>query len=351
MTLSHLKTSDFDYCLPQELIAQYPSDRRDFSRLMVIDRRKGTIEHKIFNNIKGLMNKDDLLVLNNTKVIPARLYGKKYGGSAEIEVLLDKRLDEMTWEALIRPAKRLDIGGIIELGKGFYAEVREKLPDGKAVLFFASIGGFKKELKAHGKVPLPPYIKADSSQLTAFSKRYQTVYAENEGATAAPTAGLHFTKELLNTIKAKKTYVTLHTGYGTFAPVRTELITDHKMHGEEYEISDGSLGSIRSTRENGGRVIAVGTTSARLLESAHRPGTGTTDLFIYPGYEFKVVDALITNFHLPKSTLMMLVSAFAQMATADRSAFAGTELIKKAYQEAIKEKYRFFSFGDAMLIL
>ena len=340
MTLSHLKTSDFDYYLPEELIAQHPADRRDLSRLMVINRRKGAIEHKIFNNIKSLMNKDDLLVLNDTKVIPARLYGKKYGGSAEIEVLLDKRLDERTWEALIRPAKRLDIGGIVELGKGFYAEVREKLPDGKAILFFASVRGFEKELKAHGNVPLPPYIKTNGSRLTAYGKRYQTVYAENEGATAAPTAGLHFTKDLLRSIKAKKTYVTLHTGYGTFAPVRTERIADHKMHGEEYEISKGSLQSIRSTRENGGRVIAVGTTSARLLESAHCPGTGTTDIFIYPGYQFKVVDALVTNFHLPRSTLMMLVSAF-----------AGIDLIKKAYDEAVREKYRFFSFGDAMLIL
>jgi S-adenosylmethionine:tRNA ribosyltransferase-isomerase len=304
---------------------------------MVIDRKKGTIEHKIFNEIKGLMNKDDLLVLNDTKVIPARLYGKKYGGSAEIEVLLDKRLDERTWEALIRPAKRLDIGGIVELGKGFYAEVREKLPDGKAILFFASIGGFEKELKTHGNVPLPPYINSNGSD---FSKRYQTVYAQKEGATAAPTAGLHFTKELLMSIKAKKTYVTLHTGYGTFAPVRTEQIADHKMHPEEYEISEGSLGSVRATIEKGGRVIAVGTTSARLLESAYHPGTGTTDLFIYPGYKFKIMDALITNFHLPRSTLMMLVSAF-----------AGTELIKKAYQDAVREKYRFFSFGDAMLII
>lgn len=306
---------------------------------MVIDRKRGTIEHKIFNNIKSLMSKDDLLVLNDTKVIPARLHGKKYGGSAEIEVLLDKKLDERTWEALIRPAKRLDIGGIVELGNGFYAEVREKLSDGKAILFFASVRGFEKELKAHGNVPLPPYIKADGSRLTAYGKRYQTVYAEKEGATAAPTAGLHFTKELLRSIKAKKTYVTLHTGYGTFAPVRTEQIADHKMHGEEYEISKGSLQLIRSTREKGGRVIAVGTTSARLLESADHSGSGTTDLFIYPGYEFKIVDALITNFHLPKSTLMMLVSAF-----------AGIDLIKKAYDEAVREKYRFFSFGDAMLI-
>jgi S-adenosylmethionine:tRNA ribosyltransferase-isomerase len=337
-----LKTSDFDYYLPEELIAQHPADRRDLSRLMVIDRKRGTIEHKIFNNIKGLMNKDDLLVLNDTKVIPARLYGKKYGGSAEIEVLLDKRLDERTWEALIRPAKRLDIGGIVELGKGFYAEVREKLPDGKVILFFASVGGFEKELKAHGNVPLPPYITelpTSNLKLQELGKRYQTIYAKNHGATAAPTAGLHFTKPLLKEITAKKTYVTLHTGYGTFAPVRTELITDHKMHGEQYEISKGSLASIRSTMEKGGRVIAVGTTSARLLESADHSGSGTTDLFIYPGYEFKVVDALITNFHLPKSTLMMLVSAF-----------AGRDLIKKAYEEAVKKKYRFFSFGDAMLI-
>jgi len=340
MQYSGLKTSDFDYYLPQELIAQHPADRRDHSRLMVIDRKKGTIEHKIFNNIKDHMNSNDLLVLNDTKVIPARLYGTKYGGSAEIEVLLDKRLDDRTWEALIRPAKRLDIGGIIELGKGFYAEVREKMPDGKAILFFASVGGFKKELNAHGNVPLPPYISAESSQLKEFSKRYQTVYAEKEGATAAPTAGLHFTKKLLRDIKAKKTYVTLHTGYGTFAPVRTEIVTDHKMHPEEYEISEMSLGSIRSTKENGGRIIAVGTTSTRLLESADHPGTGTTDIFIYPGYEFKVVDALVTNFHLPRSTLMMLLSAF-----------AGIDLIKKASAEAVREKYRFFSFGDAMLIL
>jgi S-adenosylmethionine:tRNA ribosyltransferase-isomerase len=334
------KTSDFDYYLPQELIAQYPAEKRDCSRLMVVDRRSGRIEHRIFSQITGYINPDDLLVLNNTKVIPARLYGTKYGGEASIEVLLDKRIDEKLWEALIRPAKRLQIGGIIEFGKGFYAEVKDKLENGTAILYFASVEGFDKELAKHGNVPLPPYIKADGSRLTAYRKRYQTVYAEKPGATAAPTAGLHFTKVLLGKIKARKTYITLHTGYGTFAPVRGENIAGHKMHSEEYEISEKALKAIKAMKANGGRVVAVGTTSARLLESVSSPGVGTTDIFIYPGYKFKVVDALITNFHLPRSTLIMLVSAF-----------AGTGLIKKAYEAAIREKYRFFSFGDAMLIL
>jgi S-adenosylmethionine:tRNA ribosyltransferase-isomerase len=335
-----LKTSDFGYDLPQELIAQSPADRRDGSRLMVLDRVSGRIEHKMFSDIKGYINPEDVIVMNNTKVIPARIHGKKYGGSAEIEVLLDKMIGEQLWEALIRPAKRLDVGGIIEFGKGFYAEVREKTDDGKAILFFASVNGFANELALHGNVPLPPYIKADSSQLAAFSKRYQTVYAQKEGATAAPTAGLHFTEELLDDIKAKKVYVTLHTGYGTFAPVRADNIADHKMHSETYEISQESLDSIKQAKKSGGRVIAVGTTSARLLESVSHPGTGSTNIFIYPGYQFKVVDAMITNFHLPESTLMMLVSAF-----------AGIDPIREAYKEAVEEKYRFFSFGDAMLII
>ncbi len=341
MRKSGLKTSDFDYYLPEELIAQYPAEKRDRSRLMVVDRRSGRIEHRIFSQITAYINPDDLLVLNNTKVIPARLYGTKYGGEASIEVLLDKRIDEKLWEALIRPAKRLPIGGVIEFGKGFYAEVKDKLENGTAILYFASVEGFDKELAKHGNVPLPPYIKPQVSNLDtqSLTKRYQTVYAEKEGATAAPTAGLHFTKELLGKIKAKKTYVTLHTGYGTFAPVRGENIAGHKMHSEEYEISEKALKAIKAMKSDGGSVVAVGTTSTRLLESVSHPGIGTTDIFIYPGYEFKVVDALITNFHLPRSTLMMLVCAF-----------AGIDLIKKAYDEAIKEKYRFFSFGDAMLI-
>jgi S-adenosylmethionine:tRNA ribosyltransferase-isomerase len=330
------KTSDFDYHLPEELIAQHPSQGRDRSRLMVIDRKTGRIEHRVFNRITEYVNAGDLLVLNDTKVIPARIYGKKFGGEAGIEVLLDKRLDERSWVALIRPAKRLDIGGVIEFGRGFYAEVRDKLENGEAVLYFAGAEGFDKELAKHGKVPLPPYIKAESPD---FGKRYQTVYAENPGATAAPTAGLHFTKVLLKNIRAKKTYVTLHTGYGTFAPVRAENVADHKMHGESFEISERAIRAIKAVKAKKGRVIAVGTTSARLLESASRPGRGETDIFIYPGHDFKVVDALITNFHLPRSTLMMLVSAF-----------AGIDLIKKAYAEAVRDRYRFFSFGDAMLI-
>lgn len=330
-----MNLSDFDYDLPQELIAQHPADKRDHSRLLVLDRKTGNIEHKIFNQITEYIRPDDLLVLNNTKVIPARLYGSKYGGGAKIEVLLDKKIDENVWEALIRPAKRLDAGGVIEFAKGFYAEVKEKLSDGKAILYFASIGGFDKALEEHGNTPLPPYIRSNEGV-----KRYQTVYAEKPGATAAPTAGLHFTPELLKKIKAKKAYVTLHTGYGTFAPVRVDNIEDHKMHSEEYEVEEEVIKAIKGIKVNMGRIIAVGTTSARLLESVSKAGRGSTNIFIYPGYKFKIIDAMITNFHLPKSTLMMLVSAF-----------AGTDLIKKAYNEAIREKYRFFSFGDAMLIL
>lgn len=308
---------------------------------MVLYRKTGKIEHRTFNQIADYIKPADLLVLNETKVIPARIHGTKYGGTAAIEVLLDKRISDGLWEALIRPAKRLDIGGIIEFGRGFYAEVKDKLEDGKAVLYFVSVEGFERELEKHGNIPLPPYIKdVKSEELKVYGERYQTVYAKNAGATAAPTAGLHFTKELLNKIDANKTYVTLHTGYGTFAPVRVENIADHKMHSEEYEISKESLNLIDSTKKNSGRVFAVGTTSARLLESVDRPGSGSTDIFIYPGYRFKIVDALITNFHLPKSTLMMLVSAF-----------AGTDLIRKAYKEAVEERYRFFSFGDAMLII
>jgi len=329
-----LKLSDFDYQLPDELIAQHPAERRDASRLMVIDRKASTIEHKTFSSITGYIGANDLLVLNDTKVIPARLRGQKYGGGAAIEVLLNKQVDERVWEALCRPAKRLSVGGIVEFAKGFYAEVKAKLDDGKVLLYFASVKGFTKDLKEHGEMPLPPYIKEKNDD-----SRYQTVYAAQEGASAAPTAGLHFTEALLKSISAPKAYVTLHTGYGTFAPVRSDDISKHKIHSESYSLTKEALEAVRSTKARGGKVIAVGTTSARLLESVASPGAGETDLFIYPGYEFKVVDALITNFHLPKTTLLMLVSAF-----------AGVDLIKKAYTEAVEAKYRFFSFGDAMLI-
>ena len=337
-----MKLSDFDYYLPQELIAQHPSDKRSDSRLLVLDRKTGSIEHKQFSQITQYLRQEDLLVLNNTRVIPARLNGAKYGGGARIEVLLDRRIDDSTWEALARPAKRLSIGTVIQFAKGFYAEVKNKLDDGRVLLNFACIDGFDKAVKKHGKIPLPPYIKAQNSKLKTqnLPNRYQTVYAEVPGATAAPTAGLHFTKELLDRIGSRKTYVTLHTGYGTFAPVREQNIEEHRMHSESYEISEKAIRAIKTIKANKGRVIAVGTTSVRLLESFDKAGAGETEIFIYPGYTFKVVDAMITNFHLPISTLIMLVSAF-----------AGVELIKKAYSEAIKERYRFFSFGDAMLIL
>jgi len=337
-----LKTSDFDYYLPAELIAQNPADKRDSSRLLVLNRKTGSIKHKQFSQITEYLKQEDLLVLNNTKVIPARLNGSKYGGGARIEVLLDRRIDDSTWEALARPAKRLGIGDVVGFGDGFYGEVKARLDNGKLIFYFASVEGFEKALRKHGRIPLPPYIKPPTSntQLQNFSKRYQTVYAGKPGATAAPTAGLHFTKELLDKIKARKTYITLHTGYGTFAPVRVQNIEEHRMHSESYEISDKAIRDVKTVKANKGRVIAVGTTSVRLLESFDKAGAGETEIFIYPGHNFKVVDAMITNFHLPRSTLIMLVSAF-----------AGIELIKKAYSEAIKERYRFFSFGDAMLIL
>lgn len=330
-----LKTKDFNYHLPQELIAQYPAENRDGSRLLVLDRKTGQIEHKVFSQIAGYLVPEDLLVLNNTKVMPARLNGQKYGGGAKIEVLLNKKIGADLWEALTRPSKRLEKGTVIEFANGFYGEVKEKLDDGKAIIYFACLKGFDKELDEHGNVPLPPYIKQNGQD----PARYQTVYAENSGASAAPTAGLHFTKSLLDRISAKKTYVTLHTGYGTFAPVRAENVADHKMHSESYEVKEAAIRDISAAKAQKGRVIAVGTTSARLLESIDKSGKGETDIFIYPGYKFKAVDALITNFHLPMSTLFMMVSAF-----------AGLDLIKIAYKEAIDRRYRFFSFGDAMLI-
>jgi len=336
-----LKLSDFDYNLPQELIAQNPVERRDTSRLMVLDKNTGRIEHKVFHEIIQYLKPEDLLVLNDTKVIPARLFGKKYGGTAKIEVLLDRQMDENVWEALIRPAKRLDIGSVIEFTAGFYAEVKEKLPDGRVLLYFANVEGFFASLNKYGNPPLPPYVKPVNSKVRSkeLGNRYQTVYAQMPGATAAPTAGLHFTEDLLAKISSNKAYITLHTGYGTFSPVRTQNISEHKMHSERYEITEGAIRAIRATKANKGRIIAVGTTSTRLLESVKSQGTGETDIFIYPGYKFNVVDSMITNFHLPRSTLLMLVSAF-----------AGLDLIKKAYREAVKERYRFFSFGDAMLI-
>ena len=343
-----MKTLDFDYSFPQELIAHEPAEKRDHSRLMVLDRRSHRIEHRQFFDIVDYLNPGDLLVLNDTKVIPANLVGRKEEGGAKVEVLLVSRKQsaesgKQIWMCLVRPGKRLKVGSRVIFGEGeLVGTVVEKLETGEQIIEFESRGEFWEVVHNLGEVPLPPYIKtADSSQRKAES-RYQTVYAEKEGASAAPTAGLHFTPELLGKIKDKGVriaYLTLHTGLATFKPVYAENIEGHKMHAEYFEIPEETVAAVKEAK----RVIAVGTTSVRALESIAskaRRREGETDLFIYPGYEFKIVDAMITNFHWPRSTLVMLVSAF-----------AGKDFIMDAYQEAIREKYRFFSFGDAMLIV
>ncbi len=339
-----MKTSDFDYQVPEELIAHQPAKKRDHSRLMVLHRDTQTIEHKHFYDIVNYLNKDDLLVLNNTKVIPARLLGVKEGGSAKIEVFLLSGQGNL-WKCLVKPGKRLKVGSRVIFGNGkLTGTVIEKIETGEQVIEFSS----KTEIFKLGKIPLPPYIKNKQQKTNnkqyqnskdSIFKRYQTVYAEKEGASAAPTAGLHFTPQLLKKVKAKKAYITLHTGLGTFQPVRTENIEDHPMHEEYFEISRDVVAKLALPNK---RVVAVGTTVVRALETGS-PGTrisGYSDLFIYPGYKFKTVDAMITNFHWPRSTLIMLVSAF-----------AGKDFVMRAYKEAIAQKYRFFSFGDAMLIL
>jgi S-adenosylmethionine:tRNA ribosyltransferase-isomerase len=332
-----LKLSDFDYELPKELIAQYPLETREKCRLMVLDRARHTIEHKTFKNIAEYLNKGDLLILNDTKVIPARLFGKrKTGGRVEI-FLLEKK--NPTCEALVRPSVRIKEGERITLESGISAEVLGRGEIGRYVRFDRPLD----EVLRSGHVPLPPYI--DRADEKSDLESYQTVYAAKEGATASPTAGLHFTRELLARVKGvgvRVKNVTLHTNYGTFAPVKTEEIEKHKMHKERFEIPSDTIKAVEETKKSGGKVFAVGTTSARSLEYWAKTGkaSGDNDLFIYPGFEFKVVDHLITNFHLPKSTLMLLVSAF-----------AGRDFIMEAYRKAVEEKYRFFSYGDAMLIL
>lgn len=340
-----MKTSDFDYDLPEELIAQTPPLKRDSSRLLVLDKETGEIEHENFSNIINYLNKGDVLVLNDTKVIPARIIGVKEETGAVIELLLLKDLGE-SWECLSKPAKRLKVGTIITFGNGeLKAEVIEKLTDGLIRVKLIYEGILMEILEKLGTMPLPPYIHEKLSD----QGRYQTVYAKNIGSAAAPTAGLHFTKELLKKIEAKGviiTYVTLHVGLGTFRPVEEENILEHKMHSEYYIMSKETADILNKAKEEKKRIIAVGTTSTRTLETiaTNNNGkfietSGNTNIFIYPGYEFKAIDALITNFHLPKSTLLMLVSAL-----------AGKDNIFKAYKEAIDKKYRFFSFGDAMFI-
>lgn len=340
-----MTTKDFYYELPQELIAQTPLEDRTASRLMVVNRTSGEIEHKHFYDIVDRLREGDCLVMNNTRVIPARLYGTKEGSGGKIEFLLLKRLGLDKWEVILRPGKKAKPGSRFEFGGGLLrAEVLEIIEDGNRIVRFEYDGVWEELLDKLGEMPLPPYIK---EKLTD-RERYQTVYSKIEGSAAAPTAGLHFTKELLEKIKAKGVelaYLTLHVGLGTFRPVSVENVEDHLMHTEYYQISAETAEKINHARKRGGRIIAVGTTSVRTLETVAdddgslRAASGETSIFIYPGYKFKAVDCLITNFHLPESTLMMLVSAFSTK-----------DIIFNAYKTAVAEKYRFFSFGDAMYI-
>lgn len=341
-----MQLKDFYYDLPQELIAQDPLLHRSESRMMVLNREKDTIEHRHFYDILDYLNPGDCLVINDTKVIPARLLGVKEDTGAAIEVLLLKRLDDCTWETLVKPGRKARVGARIVFGEGkLIGEVIDIVEEGNRIIRFEYQGIFEEILDELGQMPLPPYI----THKLEDKNRYQTVYAEHEGSAAAPTAGLHFTEELLEKIQKKGiqiAHVTLHVGLGTFRPVKEENILDHHMHSEFYVIDEKAAETINETRAHGGRIIAIGTTSTRTLETvADEAGrvhacSGWTDIFIYPGYKFKAIDGLITNFHLPESTLLMLVSAF-----------YNREKILAAYQEAVKEKYRFFSFGDAMLIL
>ena len=339
-----MKKSDFYFDLPEELIAQTPIEKRDASRLLVLDKKTGDVSHRHFADILEYLNEGDCLVLNDSRVIPARLFGQRKTGGA-VEVLLLRDLGENKWEALTRPGRKTRTGEEIFFGDGILkATVRDELEDGKRVVEFSYNGIFLEILEKLGEMPLPPYIH----ERLENPERYQTVYSKNVGSAAAPTAGLHFTDELLSKLKdkgIKTAFVTLHVGLGTFRPVKAESIEDHIMHSEYFEVPDESKKIIEETKANGGRIIAVGTTSCRTLESAFSEdgklskSFGNTSIFIYPGYKFKAVDALITNFHLPESTLIMLVSAL-----------AGRENILNAYNTAIEERYRFFSFGDAMFI-
>ena len=341
-----MKTSDFYYDLPKELIAQDPLENRSASRLLVVNKHTGDYEHKTFTDILDLLNQGDCLVLNDTKVIPARLLGNKVGTDAACEVFLLNRKSDNVWECLVRPGKKLRVGARVSFGDGrLECEITDVLDDGNRLVRFDFSGIFEEILDELGQMPLPPYITHELKD----KDRYQTVYAKNEGSAAAPTAGLHFTKELLAQVEKKGiklVYVTLHVGLGTFRPVKVDDVTQHHMHSEWYSVSKEAADTINSCKEAGNRIICVGTTSCRTIESAAdengkiKPCSGNTEIFIYPGYRFKVLDGLITNFHLPESTLLMLVSAL-----------AGKELIFKAYEAAIKERYRFFSFGDAMFIL
>ncbi len=341
-----MDVNDFDYYLPEELIAQDPLEDRSSSRLMVLNKETGEITHRHFRDIVEYFDPGDCLVINDTKVIPARLLGERVGTGAAIEVLLLTRKSDKVWETLVRPGKKMKIGTEVSFGDGrLKGKVIDIVDDGNRLIEFEYDGIFEEILDELGQMPLPPYITHELED----KSRYNTVYAKNEGSAAAPTAGLHFTPELLREIEdmgVDIAHITLHVGLGTFRPVKSETVEDHHMHSEFYIVEESEAEKINSAKRNGGRIICVGTTSCRTLESAAdddgilKAGSGWTDIFIYPGYRFKILDALITNFHLPKSTLIMLVSAL-----------AGREHILAAYDEAVRERYRFFSFGDAMLIM
>lgn len=340
-----LKKSDFYFELPEELIAQDPLEDRSASRLLMLDKNTGQLRHEVFHNITRYLHSGDCLVLNNTKVIPARLLGQREGTGAHVEVLLLKRREGDVWETLVKPGKKCRPGTELIFGDGLLrGRVLETVEEGNRLIRFSYQGIWEEVLDRLGEMPLPPYI----THKLQDKSRYQTVYAKYEGSAAAPTAGLHFTEELLKQIEdlgVSVVYVTLHVGLGTFRPVKEENVLEHHMHSEYYQVTEEAAERINTAKATGGRVICVGTTSCRTLESAAdedgtvRPGCGNTEIFIYPGYRFKVTDCLITNFHLPESTLVMLVSAL-----------AGRERVLAAYEEAIRERYRFFSFGDAMFV-
>ncbi len=339
-----MELSEFDYYLPPELIAQEPVSRRDQSRLLVINRKTQAIEHTYFSQLVHYLSPGDVLVLNNTRVIPARLTGARKDTGGKVEVVLLKPTGNQTWEALVKPGRRVPPGKEIVFGEGkLTASVLETTQEGGRILSFSYEGSFEEVLSQLGILPLPPYIKRELKE----PQRYQTVYAEEEGSVAAPTAGLHFTRQMLEKIQStgvKVVYITLHVGLGTFRPVKVERVEEHKMHQEFYSVSSKSCQELNQALQSGSRIIAVGTTSCRVLETIKKEGgfvsgNGWTDIFIYPGYKFKAVDALLTNFHLPRSTLIMLVCAF-----------AGKDLVFKGYREAISKQYRFYSFGDAMLL-
>lgn len=341
-----MKKEDFYFDLPEELIAQDPLEDRASSRLLVLDKKTGAVEHRHFRDLKEYLNPGDCLVLNDTRVIPARLIGEREGTGARVEILLLKRKEKDVWETLVKPGKKARPGTKVVFGGGLLVgEILEVVEEGNRLVQFSYEGIFEEVLDKLGEMPLPPYI----THKLKDKERYQTVYAKHEGSAAAPTAGLHFTKELLQELEEsgiRIAYVTLHVGLGTFRPVKVENIFEHTMHSEYYSIEEETAKLINETKAQGGKIVCVGTTSCRTVESAAaedgkvKAGSGWTDIFIYPGYQFKVLDRLVTNFHLPESTLVMLVSAL-----------AGRETVLNAYEEAIKERYRFFSFGDAMLIL